>query len=339
MSLGRVMLDLHGLELTAVEKELLQHPNVGGVILFSRNYDSPEQLRQLVNTIRLTTSRRLLIAVDQEGGRIQRFKTGFTILPSMQQFGRLYEQDPFQAKEWVRNTGWLMAAELLAFGIDFSFAPVLDLDIGISEVIGDRSFHSAADIVAELGAAVCAGIHEAGMATVGKHFPGHGSVAIDSHVDLPVDEREYQAIANADLIPFQHLARQLDGIMPAHIIYPQVDPIPAGFSPFWLQSVLRQQLKFEGAIFSDDLVMAGAEVAGSFAERAAKALTAGCDMVLVCNNRDAAITVIDTLKNDMDLVSKQRLLKMQARVNADLAKINSQRWQQAIKQIETLRVC
>jgi len=338
MALGQLMLDLEGLELTAVERELLQHPQVGGVILFSRNYQSPEQLMQLVKTIRLATSRRLLIAVDQEGGRVQRFKTGFTTLPPMQQFGKLYEQDPAKAKAWAHNAGWLMAAELLAFDIDFSFAPVLDLDRGVSEVIGDRSFHSSPEVVATLGAAICAGIQEAGMATVGKHFPGHGSVAVDSHIALPIDERDYQTIAELDMIPFQRLASQLDGIMPAHIIYRQADPMPAGFSSFWLQSVLRQQLKFQGTIFSDDLVMAGAAIAGNFAERADKALKAGCDMVLVCNNRDAAIAVIDALGDNIDLTSQQRLLKMQAKVKANLTATHPERWQQAVKQIETLMV-
>lgn len=335
MSLGHVMLDLEGLELTAEEQELLQHPQVGGVILFSRNYESPEQLRQLVSAIRTATPRRLLLAVDQEGGRVQRFKQGFTVLPPMLQFGRLYDQNPKQARQRAHDAGWLMAAELLAFDLDFSFAPVLDLDCGISEVIGNRSFHNDSNIVAELGTAICNGMHEAGMSTVGKHFPGHGSVAADSHIAIPIDDRDYQSIAAQDLIPFQRLAGVLDGIMPAHVIYSQIDPHPAGFSAFWLQTVLRQQLKFQGAIFSDDLVMAGAEVAGNYAERAQKALAAGCDMVLVCNNRTAAVAVIDALGYNVDLTCQRRLLAMQADKPASTA-IQSPKWQQAVKQLETL---
>lgn len=313
MSLGQVMLDLEGLEVTQEERELLQHPQVGGVILFSRNYESPAQLRSLVGAIREATPRRLLLAVDQEGGRVQRFKAGFTELPPMRTLGEQYDINPAQARQQAHQLGHLMASEVLAYDLDFSFAPVLDLDRGISEVIGNRAFHSEPLAVADLAGAFCTGMQAAGMAAIGKHFPGHGSVAADSHIAIPVDERSFTEIAALDLVPFERLAAALDGVMPAHVIYPQADSQPAGFSSYWLQTVLRQQLSFKGAIFSDDLGMAGAEVGGSFANRAQLALAAGCDMVLVCNNRTAAVAVIDALGYDINLPSQQRLTRLLAR--------------------------
>lgn len=310
-SLGPVMLDVEGKELTQTECELLQHPNVGGVILFARNYESPIQIKHLIQEIRQQRSE-LLIAVDQEGGRVQRFREGFTRLPPLAEFGRLYQHDPEQAKKMAEDSAKLMANELLAVGVDFSFAPVLDLDLGISAVIGDRSFAKEAVIVAELAQAYIRGLNSVGMAAIGKHFPGHGAVVADSHLELPVDEREFSEIWQQDLLPYQKLKNLLAGIMTAHVIYPKVDKLPASFSSYWLNNVLRQQIGFTGTIFSDDLNMAGANYAGNYLERAQLALNAGCDMILVCNNRDAAISIIDHLPKVSSPLLQKRLQRMRA---------------------------
>ncbi len=278
-------MDVDGLTLTAEDRSLLAHPSVGGIILFSRNFESREQLVDLVAEIRQVRSD-LLIAVDQEGGRVQRFKNGFTRLPPLAEIGRLYQHEPQLALGLAKNTGWLLAAELLACGIDFSFAPVVDVDRGISHVIGDRSFGDQADVVSALGASMMEGMQEAGMATTLKHFPGHGAIQADSHVAIPVDERPYDTIAEVDLVPFQRLLATSQAVMPAHVIYSSCDESPAGFSAFWLQGKLRDTFGFSGVIFSDDLTMEGASVAGGFAQRVERALSAGCTMVLVCNHRE-----------------------------------------------------
>ena len=292
---GPVMLGLTGIELSTEEPELLCHPQVGGVILFSRNYQSPEQVAALtaaVNAIRPE----LLIAVDHEGGRVQRFRAGFTALPAMRQLGRCYDRDTAQALTQAEACGWLLASELRAVGVDFSFAPVLDLDYDRCPAIGDRALHHDPQVVSELALALQTGMREAGMATVGKHFPGHGAVDVDSHLAVPVDDRGYDQLAAADLIPFGRLIEAgLAAVLPAHVVYRQCDPRPAGFSPFWLQTILRQRLGFQGAIFSDDLDMAGAGWAGSPPERAQAALAAGCDMVLACNDRAAAVAILERL--------------------------------------------
>ncbi len=311
MSLGPIMMDLRGQALQQDERELLQHPLVGGIILFSRNYADPEQLENLTREVHSLRNPALLIAVDHEGGRVQRFRQGFCGLPPCRSLGELYEQDTRIGLAAAEKAGWLMAVELLSVGVDFSFAPVLDIDRGISSVIGDRAFHHDPDSIANLAKHYTRGMKNAGMAAIGKHFPGHGSVEEDSHHSVPVDKRPYEDIAMLDMVPFERMVKtHLQGIMPAHVIYPEVDEKPAGFSERWLQEILRQQLGFQGTIFSDDISMAGAEILGTYTERAHAALAAGCDMVLICNNQEAAIDVLDTLKFDNNPASQVRLIRM-----------------------------
>lgn len=314
MALGPVMLDLAGTAITAEERERLRHRLVGGVILFSRNYQSPSQITQLVKELHELREPRLLVAVDHEGGRVQRFRDGFTRLPPVRRLGRLYDENPKRALRLAHTYGWLMAAELRAVGVDFSFAPVLDLDRGVSGIIGDRAFHAHPDAVADLAGACVHGMAEAGMAATGKHFPGHGGCSADSHLALPVDERAYADIAAEDLVPFERLVeRGLAGIMPAHVLYPRVDAQPAGFSRRWLQEILRRRLGFQGIVFSDDLSMEGAKGAGGMAERASMALAAGCDMVLVCNDPGAAEQVLSRLAVRDDAASQLRRVRMHGR--------------------------
>jgi beta-N-acetylhexosaminidase len=311
MSVGPVMLDLAGPETDDEDREILRHPLVGGVVLFSRNYRDPDQLRALTAEIHALKNPPLLVAVDHEGGRVQRFHGRFTRLPACRVYGRCFDTDREAGLRLAHLGGWLMAAELLAAGVDFSFAPVLDLDRGISRVVGDRAFHSGPDEVTQLARRFARGMKEAGMAAVGKHFPGHGGVREDSHDELPVDGRSFEDIALSDLLPFERMiADGLPAIMPAHIVFAEVDRLPAGFSPTWLRGVLRGRLGFRGAVFSDDICMAGAEFAGGYAERAAAALSAGCDMVLVCNDRKAAIEVLEALRPERDPASQVRLMRM-----------------------------
>ncbi|QIR14743.1 beta-N-acetylhexosaminidase [Shewanella aestuarii] len=288
-----LMMDLCGLTVTEQEALQLQHPQVGGIILFSRNFDNKNQLIELVKQVRAIRPE-LLIAVDHEGGRVQRFKQGFTHIPAMGDIFPAAKGDMTLAKQWATECGFLMAIELLACDIDLSFAPVLDVN-GVSDVIGKRSFSPNPDEVTALASAFIIGMQQAGMAAVGKHFPGHGSVAADSHIAMPVDERTKQQIEQFDMQPFVNLIAngQLHGVMPAHVVYSQVDPNPAGFSPYWLQTVLRKQLKFNGVIFSDDLGMKGASFAGDYLGRAKAALTAGCNMILVCNDPVGVKTLLD----------------------------------------------
>ncbi len=288
---GPLVLDIAGLSLTEDDKQLLQNPFVGGVILFSRNYQSPGQVTQLINDMR-SIRPELLIAVDQEGGRVQRFKSSLTRLPAMASIGQLYDQNPQQALVYATELGWLMASEMLVLGVDISFAPVLDLAHGVSSVIGDRSLHASPEVVIVLAKAYIRGMNQAGMAATGKHFPGHGAVSADSHHALPVDSRELDDIRQNDLKPFNALVDTLAGIMPAHIVYDRVDSNPAGFSTFWLQSLLREKMGFKGLIFSDDLSMKGAAIAGNYVDRAFQALHAGCDMILVCNDREGVETLL-----------------------------------------------
>ena len=326
------MLDVDGYELSAEDKEVLQHPLVGGVILFSRNYANVEQLELLVEAIHNLRSPRLLVAVDHEGGRVQRFRDGFSAIPAASHYGQVYAHDVNKARHLAKTAGWLMASELRAVDVDFSFAPVLDVDYGVSKVIGSRAFHSDPNVIAELALAYMQGMHEAGMAATGKHFPGHGAVTEDSHTDIPVDLRDYNDIAAKDMVPFKRMIAQgLAAVMPAHVIYKNVDAMPAGFSRVWLQDVLRKRLNFQGVIFSDDLNMEGAGALGSnYTERAALALGAGCDMALVCNNRPAAIEVLAGLQNNDDPVQHMRLARMHGRHHVKRNELHrDMRWKEA----------
>ena len=286
---GPVMLDVAGLELTAAERERIAHPLVGGVILFARNYAAPDQLMALTGAMRALRDPPPLIAVDHEGGRVQRFRNGFAALPAMRTLGEQWDRNAAAAAVEAERIGSRIALELGAHGIDFSFTPVLDLDYGHSAVIGDRALHRNPNAVAHLAAALCRGLSEGGMAAVGKHFPGHGFVGTDSHAEIPVDKRPLTVLERADLVPFGALVRLgIEGIMPAHVVFSAVDDRPAGFSSIWLQEVLRRRLGFAGLIFSDDLSMTGAQGAGDIVARAEAACAAGCDMVLVCNDPAAA---------------------------------------------------
>lgn len=312
MTTGALMLDIAGTQMTAQEAEQLKRPEVGGLILFARNYESPAQLRTLMVEIRRIRPD-LLVAVDQEGGRVQRFKEGFTRLPPMSLLGQRWQQDQKRAIAEAHELGWLLATELREYDIDLSFAPVLDLDYGVASVIGDRSFSANTDTVEQLAGALMSGMHEAGMAATGKHFPGHGAVEVDSHLGLPVDKRSFSEIESSDLKPFAALIKRgLDAVMPAHIQYLSVCSQPAGFSEFWLQRQLREALGFDGVIFSDDLSMEGAAGKGSYADRADAALAAGCDMVLVCNNPTAASEVLEHLGANARPAS-HRISRMRAR--------------------------
>ncbi|MBT8109906.1 MAG: beta-N-acetylhexosaminidase [Gammaproteobacteria bacterium] len=311
MSLGPVMLDIDGLHLSPADRDLLREPAVGGVILFTRNFESPEQIADLVDNIRALRSPPLLVAVDHEGGRVQRFRDGFTAIPPMRRIGREFDRDPESGLRAARGAGWMIGSELRAVGIDLCFAPCLDLDWGVSEIIGNRAFHSKPDAIGELAGAFARGLRSAGMAAVGKHFPGHGAVLADSHQKLPIDRREYGLILD-DMRPYERLISNgaLAGVMLAHIIYEKMDALPAGFSEYWIQRELRSRLGFGGAVFCDDLSMKATRDYGSMAKRARLALDAGCDMVLVCNDRDAAHHAVDALgeySNPLSLVRLARL--------------------------------
>lgn len=315
MKLGPVMVDVAGLELTRGDIERLRHPMVGGVVLFARNFAAPLQLLQLTSAIRALRAPSLLIAVDHEGGRVQRFRNGFTPIPPMRALGRLFDRDPRQAVSAARGCGYVIGSELQAHGVDLSFAPVLDVDYGESSVIGDRALHSAPLVIAKLAEALQAGLGAAGMTSVGKHFPGHGYVRADSHLEIPVDERSLADILAVDVVPFQRLARAgMGGVMPAHVIYPKVESKPAGFSSVWLQKILRKKLKFDGVIFSDDLGMEGASTAGGMVARANAALDAGCDMALICNDPKAQDTLLEGLEaRPIDEALARRLERIRGR--------------------------
>lgn len=333
MSLGPVMVDIFGEALSPDEREMLQHPLVGGVILFTRNYQNIEQLMNLVADIHSIREPHLLVAVDHEGGRVQRFREGFTRLPPVGNLGEIFDKDNKQAKRYAEVSGWLMASELRAVGVDFSFMPVLDLDRGVSTVIGNRAFHRNPEAVAELAHAYMGGMKKAGMEATGKHFPGHGAVAADSHLDLPIDNRSYADIYSDDMLPFERMIHYgLSAIMPAHVVYPDVDQKPACFSNQWIQQILRGELGFQGVVFSDDLSMAGAESMGTFPERARAAIQAGCDMVLVCNNPDGRNEVLDNLGDLDSSASHLRLARMHGKHTIDRDSLHaSSQWKEAVR--------
>jgi beta-N-acetylhexosaminidase len=295
MSYGPLMIDVAGTEMTVAERERLLHPLVGGVILFARNYADPAQLTALCDEIHALRSPRLLIAIDHEGGRVQRCREGFTRVPAMRRLGEWWDREPATATAAARDIGYTLAAELRACGVDLSFTPVLDLDYGVSGVIGDRAFHRDPGAVVALAGALIAGLHAAGMACCGKHFPGHGCVAADSHLAIPVDERSFAELAD-DLLPYRKL--KLDAVMPAHVIFPQTDSRPAGFSPVWIDK-LRNDFGHAGVIFSDDLSMEGASVAGGIVGRAQAAWAAGCDMLPVCNKPETVVELLENWKPEL----------------------------------------
>jgi len=307
--LGPLFVDIEGAELTAEDRDILQHPLVGGVIYFTRNFESQEQIAQLTCDIKALRTPELLIAVDHEGGRVQRFRQGFTVLPAVNTVGQAFDKHPEDGLTYAFHHGWLMASELRAVGIDFSFAPVLDLDYGRSDVIGNRAFHSDPQTVAKIAKSYIEGMYEAGMMATGKHFPGHGWADEDSHVAIPHDERELIMIMQNDVVPYTLLYdKVLSAIMPAHVIYDAVDTLPACFSSKWLKEILRDKLGFQGVIISDDLTMQGASVvASSVTERAVASLEAGCDMALICNNRTDVVKIIDNLNYAVSEESQTRI--------------------------------
>ncbi|KAA3627345.1 MAG: beta-N-acetylhexosaminidase [Proteobacteria bacterium] len=338
MSLGPLMIDLQCTVLQAEERDMLRHPLVGGIILFTRNYENTDQLRALIDAVHAVREPRLLIAVDQEGGRVQRFRSGFTRLPPVAELGRIANKDPARALSLAETTGWLMAAELRAVGVDLSFAPVLDLDHRRSSVIGDRAFHRNPEVLTELAHAYMLGMRHAGMAAVGKHFPGHGGVAADSHLELPEDKRSLADLRAEDLLPFERMIHYgLPAVMAAHVVYPAVAPLPAGFSYNWLHTLLRRELGFQGAVFSDDLSMAGARVAGATpTQRAHVSLEAGCDMVLICNDRPAVIEVLENLDYAPNPASQLRLTRLHGRHQRNLQELqNSPQWRKAVEMVRS----
>lgn len=305
------MLDIDGSGLTPADRDLLREPAVGGVILFTRNYESPEQITDLVAEIRALRSPPLLIAVDHEGGRVQRFRDGFSALPPMRAIGREYDRDPATGEQLARDAGWLIGSELRACGIDLSFAPCVDLDWGVSTVIGDRAFHRKPDAVADLAGAFCRGMRSAGMAAVAKHFPGHGAVVADSHLKLPFDRREYSDVLD-DMRPYERLAGAglIAAVMTSHVVYGEMDALPASFSAYWIREELRRRIGFDGAVFSDDLSMKATRDFGTMAQRARRGLEAGCDMVIICNDRPAAREAVAALRDYSNPLSLVRLARL-----------------------------
>ena len=330
---GPVVVDVLGATLTDEDRSRIRHPAAGAVILFARNYENPEQLAQLTAEIERQREPALPICVDHEGGRVQRFREGFTAIPPMRLLGKLWDRDRDAGKEAAASVGYIIAAELGAHGVDFSFAPVLDLDYGGSSVIGDRALHFDPTAVGALGACLVRGLAQGGVAAVAKHFPGHGYAEADSHVAVPRDERTFKEIARKDVTPYKQVIEAgLAAVMPAHVIYSEVDSRPAGYSRRWLEEVLRKQLGFQGLVFSDDLSMEGAAVAGGPPERSRAALAAGCDLVLLCNNPAGLDELLESLK-DLELAKPERLERMKKQGGRDLRKSVAYREAQ-----ETLRM-
>jgi beta-N-acetylhexosaminidase len=331
------MVDVAGTSLTPEDRDLLRHPLVGSVILFARNYHDPAQLRLLVDEIHGLRHPALLVAVDQEGGRVQRFREGFTRLPPVRLLGHRYDADPAAARELARRHGWLMASELLAVGVDFSFAPCVDLDYGLSAVIGDRSLHRRAVAVGELAVAYQAGMRDAGMVATAKHFPGHGAVVADSHLALPVDRREFADLAD-ELLPYRRLIDNgLAAVMVAHVLFPQVDALPASLSRHWIGDVLRGDMRFAGTVFADDLSMGGAASHGDIVARATQALAAGCDVLPVCNDRASVLQLLDGLHIAPDPAGHLRLARLRGRAHAGReALLASEAWHCARNEVLAL---
>ena len=336
MSLGPIMLDIDGLELTPADRELLTEPAVGGVILFSRNYASPAQVADLVAEIRALRSPPLIVAMDHEGGRVQRFRESFSAIPPMRHVGRAFDRDPEVGLRLARQCGWLIGAELRGVAIDLSFAPCVDLDWGFSEIIGNRAFHRKPDTVATLAAEFCRGMRSAGMAPVAKHFPGHGAVVPDSHLELPVDRREYGDVLD-DMHPYERLIanRLIAGVMTSHVVYREMDALPASFSPYWIVRELRERLGFDGAIFCDDLSMQATRDFGPMPERSRRALEAGCDMILICNDRPAARASARALSDYSAPLSLVRLARLHG-TGGELREtlLASDEWQAARQELE-----
>jgi beta-N-acetylhexosaminidase len=315
------VIDVVGTVLTDEDRDRLRHPAAGAVILFARNYENPQQLSTLVDEVEKLREPALLVCVDHEGGRVQRFRgEGFTAIPAMRQLGRLWDRDKELATEAARGAAYIIGAELGAHGIDLSFAPVLDLDYGGASVIGDRALHFDPNAVGVLAAAIVQGFADAGMGAVGKHFPGHGFASADTHHGVARDERTFAEILKKDIAPYRAAFQAgLAGVMPAHVIYPQCDAEPAGYSKYWLQDVLRGKLGFQGVIFSDDLSMAGASTVGGPPERARAALAAGCDMVLLCNDPEGQNKLLFSL-SDAPVPDQERLERMRKKGGRDLRK-------------------
>ena len=329
-----MVVDVLGPVLTDEDRERIRHPAAGAVILFARNYQNPEQLAQLTADIERQREPALPVCVDHEGGRVQRFREGFTAIPPMRTLGKLWDRDRDVAREAATSIGYIVAAELGAHGVDFSFAPVLDLDYGGSSVIGDRALHFDPTAVGALGACLVRGFAQGGVAAVAKHFPGHGFAEADSHVAVPRDERSFKEILRKDIVPYKAVIEAgVAAVMPAHVIYPQVDAEPAGYSKHWLQEVLRGKLGFEGLVFSDDLSMEGAAVAGGPPERARAAIGAGCDMVLLCNNPSGLDALLNSLK-DVQLSKPERLERMRRQGGRDLRK--SVAYREALGELQKL---
>lgn len=327
--MGPLLVDISGTTLTSDDKHLLQNPLVAGVILFSRNFENQAQLSELVKEIRSSSRERLLISVDHEGGRVQRFKQGFTPIPPAQSYAALNDLE--LAKSLAFDAGWLLAMELIAFDIDLSYAPVLDLGHECL-AIGTRSFHHNSDIALQVASSMIDGMHTAGMKTTGKHFPGHGHVIADSHKETPIDHRD-KSLIEQDMQIFAKLITQqkLDAIMPAHVVYPAFNDKPASASSYWLKTVLRQQLHFEGVIFSDDLSMEGASILGNHAQRAQAALEAGCDLLLACNNRQGTLAILEQLailNKERSLISDKAKILLKNRQISYGELLNNRDWQE-----------
>ncbi len=337
MSLGPLMISLEGTALEDRERVWLESPAVGGVILFSRNFSDLDQLIGLIDEIHRLRSPPLLVAVDQEGGRVQRFREPFTVLPPMRALGHRYDMDSKAGRRIAYDFGWLMAAELLAAGVDISFAPVIDLDLGIADVIGDRALHAEAEVVAELSDAFVDGMQAAGMVATAKHYPSHAGVHADTHTDIAMDRRDYPALFD-DLLPYRRLiASGLHSIMVGHVSFPRLDELPASLSHWWIETELRGQLRFSGAVISDDMSMEGTSLYGTPADRCVMALEAGCDMVLLCNSPEAVPETIDRLKAYNDPAARLRLMRLRGHRGMQLDALReTPRWIQARRAVDSL---